>query len=168
MSGGMRVSFQSSVISYKFSGKQGRVLDEWLLATSEEKIHHRRNRVTQRKWRMRVGAHEERLTRESTEFVERKARRQRKACLRQAGRPYRALSRALEEFGLVPEGFELGARDLGKSSALFAGQMLHGAETARKFRIGFLEGDFGIDFEETGEIDGHEEEIAELVFDEGG
>jgi hypothetical protein len=51
---------------------------------------------------------------------------------------------------------------------LFAGQAFHGAEAARKFGIGFLKGDFGIDFEETGEIHGHEEEITYFVFDEGG
>jgi len=69
------------------------------------------------------------------------------------------------ELGLVPEGFHLGARDLGESGALFASNALHFAEAAREFGAGFLEGDFGIEVEETGEIDGDKEEIADFGFD---
>jgi hypothetical protein len=70
-----------------------------------------------------------------------------------------------EELGLVPERFHLGAWDVGESSSLCAGQAFHLPETAGEFGAGFLESDFRVDAEEAGEIDGDEEEVAELGFD---
>ena len=71
------------------------------------------------------------------------------------------------EFGLVPEGFHLGAGDLGERGSLLAGEALHFTETAGEFGAGFFESDFGVDVEETREIDGDEEEVAEFGFDSG-
>ena len=67
--------------------------------------------------------------------------------------------------GLFPEGFELGARDIGKSGALLAGDAFHFVKAAREFGVGFFHGEFGIYVEEAGEIDGNEEEVAEFAFD---
>jgi len=67
--------------------------------------------------------------------------------------------------GLVPEGFQLGARDLSESGALLAGDALHFTETVREFRAGFLQGYFWIEIEKAGEVDGDEEDIAQFTFD---
>ena len=71
-------------------------------------------------------------------------------------------------FGLIPEGFHLRTRDLGEGSALGAGESFHFAKAAGKFGAGFFQSDFGVEVEETGEIDGDEEEVAEFRFDGGG
>lgn len=76
--------------------------------------------------------------------------------------------RVFEEFGLVPEGFHLGARNFGEGGALGAGEFFHFAEATGEFCGGFFECDFGIDVEETGKIDEDEEEVAEFGFDLGG
>ena len=68
------------------------------------------------------------------------------------------------EFDLIPKGFHPGARDLGESGTLFAGNAFHFAETAGELCAGFFESDFGIEVEETSEIDGHGEEIADFGF----
>ena len=74
----------------------------------------------------------------------------------------------LEKFDLIPEGFHLGARDLGESGALFAGNAFHFAETAREFCAGFFESDFGIEVEETREIDGDKKDVADFGLDARG
>jgi len=68
---------------------------------------------------------------------------------------------------LVPEGFHLEARDLGKGGSLLAGEAFHGVKATREFGAGFFEGDFGIDVEEAGKIDGDEEDVAQFGFDRG-
>ena len=51
---------------------------------------------------------------------------------------------------------------MGERGALFAGKAFHFAETPREFGAGFLESNFGIDFEEAGEIDDDEKKIADF------
>jgi len=84
-------------------------------------------------------------------------------------RPRSAMGRGgeFEEFGFVPEGFHLGPRNFGKRSALFASEAFHGVETTSEFGAGFLEGDFGIDVEESSEIDGDKQDVAEFRFNGG-
>jgi len=72
-----------------------------------------------------------------------------------------------EEFGLVPKGFHLRPRNFGESSALFASEAFHAVETASEFGAGFFEGDFGIYVEESSEIDGDKQDVAEFRFDGG-
>ena len=48
---------------------------------------------------------------------------------------------------------------------MFASDFFHFAEAAGELGAGFVEGDFGIDVEEAGEIYCDEEDIAELGFD---
>ena len=62
----------------------------------------------------------------------------------------------------------MGAEDFGEGGALFAGDCFHFAEATGEFGAGFVEGDFGVDVEEAGEIDGDEEDVAEFGFDAGG
>jgi len=73
--------------------------------------------------------------------------------------------RGFVALGLLPQRFHLVARDVGESGALLAGNPLHFAEAARELGRGFFGGNFGVDVQETGEIDDHEEDIAELGFD---
>ena len=74
---------------------------------------------------------------------------------------------SFRELGLFPEGFHLGTRDLGEGGSLLAGEAFHFVEAAGEFGAGFFEGDFGIDVEEAGEIDGDEEDVANFGFDRG-
>ena len=71
-------------------------------------------------------------------------------------------------FGLVPEGFELRARDFGEGGSLLAGDAFHFVEAASEFGIGFFHGEFGVDVQEAGEIDGDEKDVAEFAFDTSG
>jgi len=68
-------------------------------------------------------------------------------------------------FGLVPEGFEFGAGDVGEGSSLLAGDTFHFLEATGEFGVGFLHGEFGIDMQEAREVDGNEENVAELALD---
>ena len=77
-----------------------------------------------------------------------------------AGRDWRFV-----ELRLLPEGFHLGARDVGEIGVLLARRALHFAEAAGEFGGGFFSGDFGVDVEEAGEVDGDEEDVAEFGFD---
>ena len=70
--------------------------------------------------------------------------------------------------GLVPEGFELGPGNFGESGSLVAGDAFHFAEAAGEFGAGIVQGDFGVDVEEAGEIYGDEKDVAEFGFDAGG
>jgi hypothetical protein len=72
-----------------------------------------------------------------------------------------------EEFGLLPERFHLGAGDPGESGALSASKLFHFAETAGEFRAGFSKSDFGIDIQETSEVHGDKEDVAEFGLDGG-
>ena len=54
----------------------------------------------------------------------------------------------------------MGAGDFGERSSLFAGDFFHFVEAAGEFGAGFVEGDFGIDVEEAGEVYGYEEDVA--------
>ena len=73
-----------------------------------------------------------------------------------------------QRFGLVPEGFHLGARGLGERCSFFAGQTFHGAEAAGKFGRRFFERDFGIDVQETREVYGYEKDVTQFAFDARG
>ena len=59
----------------------------------------------------------------------------------------------------------MGARDVGEIGVLLARRALHFAEAAGEFGGGFFSGDFGVDVEEAGEVDGDEEDVAEFGFD---
>lgn len=79
-----------------------------------------------------------------------------------------SFGKGLEEFavfGLVPEGFELRPGDFGEGGSLFAGDFFHFTKAAGEFGAGIVQGDFGVDVEETGEIHGDEEDVAEFAFD---
>lgn len=60
------------------------------------------------------------------------------------------------------------ARDFGERSALVASEALHFPESPRELGACFLQGDFRINVEETGEIDGDEEDVAKFALDTGG
>lgn len=68
---------------------------------------------------------------------------------------------------MFPEGFHLGARDVGESRALLEGEALHFAEAAREFGARFFGGDFWVDIEEASKVDSNEEDVADLGFDAG-
>jgi len=68
---------------------------------------------------------------------------------------------------LIPEGFELGARDFREGGSLLAGDFFHFVEAAGEFGAGFVESDFWVDVEEAGEIYGDEEDVAQFGFDAG-
>jgi hypothetical protein len=100
--------------------------------------------------------------------------------------------------GAIPEALQFRAGDIGQRSGVLAGGAIahsigstavsrggggggtilrfaaeasvgfHPAETARKFAIGFLEGDFGVYAEEAGNVNGGEEQVARFIFELGG
>ena len=72
-----------------------------------------------------------------------------------------------EEFGAIPEGFELVAGDLGEGDALLASELFHLVEAASEFGGSFLKGEFRVDMEEAGKVDGDEEDVAKFGFDAG-
>ena len=61
------------------------------------------------------------------------------------------LALGFREFGSIPEGFEFVGGEL--FEGLRAGG-LHGAEAAAEFGVGVAQGEFGIDLQVTGEVDG--------------
>lgn len=69
------------------------------------------------------------------------------------------------ELGLAPELVEFGG--VGLLEGFEAGGGLHLVEAGAELLVGLAEGELGLEVKVAGEVDGGEEEVAELVFGGG-